>query len=113
MAEPKLPKQLRGFVGMINYYKSLWSLQSLKMVPLTVMTGKGMVFKWTKVHKETFIAVKQMVAQDTMLSHPDYKAPCVVHTDTSKLQIGGVVSRNDKPLGNFLENLMPHKRITQ
>ena len=97
MAEPKSPKQLRGFVGMINYYKSLWPQRSLKMAPLTAMTGKGTPFKWTKIHKEAFNAVKQMVAQDTMLSHPDYKAPFVVHTDASKLQIGGVVSQNGKP----------------
>ena len=72
MAEPKSPKQLRVFVRMINYYKSLWPKRSLKMAPLTAMAGKGTAFKWKRVHKETFNAVKEIVAQDTILSHPNY-----------------------------------------
>ena len=71
------------------------------MGPLTAMTGKGATFKWTKVHKEAFHAVKDMVAQDTMLSHPNYKSLFTVHTDASKYQIGGVVSQNGNPLGYF------------
>ena len=41
VAEPKTPKQLRGFVGMVNYYRSLWPGRSKIMAPLTAMTGKG------------------------------------------------------------------------
>ena len=86
---------------MINYYKSLWPKQSLKMAPLTAMTGKGTVFKWTQEHKEAFHVLKEMVAQDTILSHHNYKNPFVMHTDVSKLQIGRVVSQNNEPLGYF------------
>ena len=99
MAESKSPKQLRVFVGMINYYKSLWPQRNLKLTPLTEMTGKGATFKWTKVNKEAFSKVKAMVAQDTMLTHPNYKEPFVVHIDASKLQIRGVVSQDKRPLG--------------
>ena len=81
MAEPKFFKQLRGFVGTISYHKSLWPKRSLKVAPLTAMTGKDTVFKWMKVHREVFHDVKDMVARDTMISHPHYKLLFVVHTD--------------------------------
>ena len=42
-----------------------------------------------------------MVAQDTMLVHPIFSKAFVVHTDASDLQIGGVVSQDEKPLGYF------------
>ena len=42
-----------------------------------------------------------MIAQDTMLMHPNFSKPFVVHTDASKYQIGGVVSQDGKPIGFF------------
>ena len=101
MAESKTTKQLRGFEGMIIYYKSLWPSRSIKMAPLTEMTGKGKKFKWTQQHALAFQQVRDMVAQDTMLVHPNFSKPFIVHTDASNLQIGGVVSQEGKPLGYF------------
>ena len=42
-----------------------------------------------------------MVAQDTMLFHPNFKKPFYVHTDASNYQIGGVVSQKNKPIADF------------
>ena len=42
-----------------------------------------------------------MVAQDTLLAHPDFNKLFDVHTDASQYQIGGVVSQEGKPLGFF------------
>ena len=71
MVEPRTAKQLRGFVVIVNYYKSLWPKRSLKMVPLLAMAGKGATFKWTADHTKVFKDVQRMVAQDTMPTHPD------------------------------------------
>ena len=105
VAEPKTPKQLRGFVGMVNYYKSLWPRRSATMAPLTELTGKGVPFKWTTDHSKAFKEVKNMIAQDAMLVHPNFNKPFVVQTDASKEQIGGVVSQDDKPIGFFSRKL--------
>ena len=105
MSDPKTTKQLRSFVGMIKYYKNLWPSRNIKMAPLTAMTGKGKKFKWTQEHSLAFQRVKDMVAQDTMLVHPNFNKPFIVHTDASNLQIGGVVSQDDKSLGYFSKNL--------
>ena len=71
--EPRSANQLLGFVGMINYYKSLWHQRSNIMAPLTAINGKGATFKWTKAHSAAFKEVKNMVAQDTMLTIPTTK----------------------------------------
>jgi hypothetical protein len=38
MQPPKSLKQLRGFVGMVNYYRDMWPHQSDILAPLTAKT---------------------------------------------------------------------------
>ena len=95
MGQPKTIKQLRGFVGMINYYKDLWPSRSHILAPLTAMTSKNVTFKWEKVHEDAFQQIKQMVAQDTMLIHPNFSQKFTLHTDASDIQISGVLPQND------------------
>ena len=40
MAAPKNKTELRGFVGMINYYRDLWPGRAHMLAPLTNMCGK-------------------------------------------------------------------------
>jgi hypothetical protein len=39
MQPPKSLKLLRGFVGMVNYYRDMWPHQSDILAPLTAKTG--------------------------------------------------------------------------
>ena len=105
MGRPTNTKQLRGFVGMINYYKSLWPRRSHLLAPLTAMTSKNIKFKWEQVHENAFQLIKKMVAQDTMLIHPDFSKTFILHTDASDLQIGGVISQDGKPIAYFSKKL--------
>ena len=54
------------------------------------MTGKGSVFKWTPRYSKAFKEMKSMVDEDTMLIHPNFSKPFIVHTKASDYQIGGV-----------------------
>ena len=65
------------------------------------MTRKGVPFEWTSEHSKVFNAVKSMIAQDVMLVYPNFSKLFIVHTDTSKYQIGGVVSQDGKLIGFF------------
>ena len=41
------------------------------------------------------------MAQDVLLKFPNFGSPFYVYTDASNLQIGGVVSQDNHPLGYF------------
>jgi hypothetical protein len=53
MQHPKSLKQLRDFVGMVNYYRDGWPHRSDILAPLTAITGepkkgeKGTLFVWS------------------------------------------------------------------
>ena len=110
IAPPKTQRQLRSFVGMVNYYRTLWPKRSMRMAPLTELTGKGTKFKWEPRHAKAFKEVQTMVAQDTMLVHSNFSQGFDVHTDASNYQIAGVVSQSDKPIAYFLKKFNSAQR---
>eukprot|EP00957_Ditylum_brightwellii_P055754 4224721-Ditylum_brightwellii.AAC.1 len=63
----KTKKQLRRFIGFINFYRYMWKGRAKKPSPLTVLTSKKSKWKWTEVKQQTFEAVKTAVAKNTLL----------------------------------------------
>jgi len=49
--------------------------------------------------------MKNILAQDAMLTYPEFDKPFVIYTDASERQIGGVIMQNEKPLGFFSKKL--------
>ena len=54
MEAPTSVTQIRSFVGMVNFYKTMWPKRSTTLAPLTDLTGKGQKFKWEHRQKESF-----------------------------------------------------------
>ncbi len=44
---PKTRKELRGFIGMINFYRDMWKNRAKLLAPLTALTSKNVPYKWT------------------------------------------------------------------
>ena len=95
---PKTCKQLRGFIGMINFYRDMWKQQASLLAPLIALTSKNVPFKWTDEHQKNFDAIKHVIGCEVLLAYPDFNAPFQIHTVASKTQIGAVISQNGKPI---------------
>ena len=48
LAEPTKKKQLRSFLGMVNYYRDMWRKRSHILAPLTSITSAKATWKWGK-----------------------------------------------------------------
>ncbi len=107
IAPPKTRKQVRSFIGMINYYRDMWPKRSHLLAPLTILTSKNVKFKWTDEHQKAFDEIKTVIAQETLLTYPDFSKPFHLHTDSSKVQLGSNITQDEKPIAFYSRKLSP------
>ncbi len=108
---PTTRKQLRGFIGMINFYRDMWKQRATLLAPLTALTSKDVPFKWTDEHQLNFDTIKRVIGREVLLAYPDFNAPFQIHTDASKSQIGAVISQNGKPIAFYLRKMNPLRLV--
>jgi transposase InsO family protein len=107
---PKNKKQLRKFIGMVNYYRYMWKGRSDILAPLAELAGKNSVFKWTEEHQAAFETMKALVGKEVMLSFPNYNERFQLYTDASDLQLGAVLMQGKKTLAFFSKKLSKTQR---
>jgi hypothetical protein len=98
---PKTCKQLRGFIGMIDFCCDMWKNRASLLAPLAALTSKNVPCMWTDDHQKTFDTIKQVIGREVLLACPDFNAPFQIHTNASKTQIGAVMSQNGKPIAIY------------
>ena len=61
---PTTLKQLRSFLGMVQFYRDMWKRRSHILAPLTDLVGVGKKkLKWTEVHQKAFEDIKKVMAR--------------------------------------------------
>ena len=105
--EPRNRKELRSFIGIVNYYRDMWIRRSHVLAPLSVLTTTKSKWKWEAKHSAAFATAKKIMARETMLIYPDFNAPFEIHTDASHYQLGAVISQKGKPIAFYSRKLNP------
>ena len=96
---PTTIKELQRFNGMINYYRRWIPNAAAHMYHLfDALKGpkgkaKPKTLEWTDNLQKSFNAVKEALAQATLLHHPRPGARLAVTTDASNQAIGGVLEQ--------------------
>ena len=60
LAVPKTRKQLRQFIGMINFNCDIWQNRSELLTPLTSFTSKNVKYNCKDEHQKCFDAIKHV-----------------------------------------------------
>lgn len=107
IAPPKTKKELRRFIGMINYYRDMWIRRSEVLAPLTALTSSEATFKWTEVEQKAFETIKKIIGRETLLAYPNFNETFDIHTDASHLQLGAVISQQGRPIAFYSRKLQP------
>ena len=115
---PTNVKELRRFLGMVQYYRDMWMRRSEMLAPLTDLVGecgqtkatkakgtKKAPWHWDEIHQQAFDLVKTTIARDVVLAYPDYSEKFEIYTDASNSQIGSVITQNNRPLAFFSRKL--------
>jgi hypothetical protein len=116
-------RQLRHFLGMVQYYQDLWARRSDMLAPLTSLVGecsqtkttkakgtKKVPWHWDEVHQRAFDHVKATIAKDVVLAYPDYSKVFEIYTDTSSKQLGAVITQDNRLIAFFSQKLSDMQR---
>ena len=109
IAAPKTKKQLRSFIGLVNYYRDMWARRSHVLAPLASLTSKTTKWKWEAEQQQAFDEMKRIISKETLLAYPDFNEEFVIHTDASHTQLGAVISQRGKPIAFYTRKLKPEQ----
>ena len=65
--KPKNRKELRSFIGIINYYRDMWIGRSHVLAPLATLTSKTTKWNWGPQQAKAFATAKRIIAEEVML----------------------------------------------
>ena len=96
LLRPRTVKEVKGFLGLVNYYRK--HLKNLAVVawPLTALTRKKMPatqLDWTSECKEAFTKVKELLFSAPILHPPDLSKPFSLSTNTCERGFGAVLEQ--------------------
>ena len=107
IAEPKNRKELRSFIGVVNYYRDMWLRRSHVLAPLASLTSNKTKWVWGEAQQKAFEAAKKVIAREVLLAYPDFSKKFTIHTDASHYQLGAVISQEGKPIAFYSRKLNP------
>ena len=101
ISAPRNRRQLRHFLGMVNYYRDMWRRRSHILAPLSALASNKKPWKWGPEEQKAFEEIKEVVSEETLLMFPQFDKPFHVYTDASNYQLGAVIMQENKPLAFY------------
>ena len=95
---PTNKKQLTSF---------MWKLRSDILTPLTKITSKQATWNWTEEHMKAFKHMKKSIHEEMLSVYLNFSKPFVIHMNASKVQLGEVISQDNKPIAFHSRKLNP------
>ncbi len=62
-------------------------------------------WRWDSIHQQAFKDVKAAIAKETVLAYPDFLKPFEIYTDASSMQLGAVITQDNRPIAFFSRKL--------
>lgn len=88
---PTNVKELRAFLGLVNYYGRFVPQQSTLLAPLYSLLKDQATWRWSKAEQDSFNKCKELLTCDRVLMHYDPHLPLSLACDASAYGIGAVI----------------------
>lgn len=95
---PTNTRTLRGFLGLIGYYRKFIQHYGMISKPLIALLCKGVLFQWTLDADKAFQLLKSALTQAPVLALPYFHDTFVLETDACNTGIGAVLMQRGHPV---------------
>ena len=85
----------------------MWKHRSDILAPLTKTTPKQATWNWTEEHQKAFELMNKSFSIEPLLVYPNFSKLFVIHMDASKVQLGAVISQDNKLIALYCRKLDP------
>lgn len=107
---PKTQKNIRQFLGKINFYNEYIPKSAIILDPLHNLLRKGQRFIWSEECENSFKKIKELLCSQPILEIFDKDLPVNIYTDASLLGIGAILKQiqtngKEKPVAYFSKKL--------
>ena len=89
---PTSAKEVRSFLGLVNFYRRFIPKFADIAAPLTNLTGSKVTFTWQDKHQKALELLKQALISPPVLDYPRWTDQFVLTTDDSDIGLGAVLS---------------------
>ena len=93
MLRPKMPKEVKQFLGLIGYYRKLVPKFSDIARSLTNLTRHDTDFNWTEKCDKAFNHLKELLMEHPILRYPDPDHGYTLFTDASGIRWAGILTQ--------------------
>ena len=112
---PKTRKNIRQFLGKVNFYHKYIPNSSSLLEPLHQLLRKNTEFHWTEQCQKSFEEVKHYLCSQPILAIFDPKLKTIIETDASGDGIGAVLKQQQetgeiKPVAYFSRKLKDYQK---
>ena len=94
MPAPKNVKEIKQFLGLIDYYRKFVPRFADISRPLTALTKKDKKFEWTPACQKASNLLKETLCGEPVLKYADTNKPYTLYTDASKFGWAGVLTQS-------------------
>ena len=93
---PTNKKELRSFLGLLNYYRKFIDDYAAIAAPLSRLTGTKTAWEWGRAEQEAFDKLKACMVSAPVLAYPHPTRPIKLRTDASGYSIAGVLQQQQE-----------------
>ncbi|MEW8547985.1 MAG: retropepsin-like aspartic protease/reverse transcriptase, partial [Candidatus Thiodiazotropha sp.] len=90
---PESSKEIKSFLGLVNFYRSYISNCAQIAYPLNHLTKKNVRFKWDQACEDSFNELKRCLTSAPLLAYPTSSGKLILQTDASLFGIGAILSQ--------------------
>ncbi len=107
MDDPHNAKELRMFIGCVNYYCDMWPSCAHILKLLTDQSGlkKKAPIKWTNEMQKAFDKMLLLMAADALAAYSDHKKWFDMYTDASDFKLAACIIQEGRPVAYLLRKL--------
>ncbi|XP_070040940.1 uncharacterized mitochondrial protein AtMg00860-like [Nicotiana tomentosiformis] len=107
---PTSATEIRSFVGLVGYYHQFVEEFSSVSAPLTKLTQKGALFRWSDECELRFQKLKTALTTISILVLSSASGSYKVYCDASRIEIGCVLMMEGRVIAYASRQLKPHKK---